>query len=118
MENVNAMELVDAWMKSQTEFMEKWLKSQKEFMGNWTEATRKLQESFMSMSSSQDGPAKEMFGLYNTWFNTMVNSSKVFADEAGKAQETWKNTIEKQMEMSREMTKGFLARFQQAGAKA
>ena len=111
------MELVDAWMKSQKEFMENWLKSQKEFMAKWTEATRKLQESFASMGSTQEGPAKELFGIYNTWITTMVNSSKVFADEAGKVQETWKNTIEKQMEMSREMTKSFMERFEPASTK-
>ena len=108
------MELVDGWMKTQKEFMENWLKSQKAFMANWTEATQRLQESLASMGSTQEGPAKDMFGIYNTWITTIVNSSRVFADEAGKVQETWKNTIEKQMEMSREMVKGFTERTRQA----
>jgi hypothetical protein len=111
------IEFVDAWMKSQKEFMENWVKSQKEFMENWTEATKKLQESFMNMGGSQEGPTKEMLNLYNSWLTTMVGSSKVFADEAGKIQETWKNTVEKQMEMSSEMVKNFSELFERAGAK-
>jgi hypothetical protein len=111
------LEFIDAWVKSQKEFMENWVKSQKEFMENWTEATKKLQESFMNMGDSQGGPTKEMLNLYNSWLTTMVNSSKVFADEAGKIQETWKNAVENQMEMSSEMVKNFSELFEQAEAK-
>jgi hypothetical protein len=111
------VEIVDAWVKSQKEFMENWVKSQKEFMGKWTDATKKMQESFASMGGAQEGPAKEMLTFYNSWLTTMVNSSKVFADEAGKIQETWKTTIEKQMDMSREMVKNMSEHFKQAGEK-
>jgi hypothetical protein len=86
-------------------------------MENWTAATKKLQESFMNMGGSQEGPAKEMLTLYNSWITTMVNSSKVFTDEATKMQETWKNTVEKQVEMSKEMVKSLSGLFTQAGAK-
>jgi hypothetical protein len=111
------MEFFDAWMKSQKEFMENWVKSQKEFMENWTEGTKKLQESFVNMGGSQEGPAKEMLNLYNSLLTTMGNSSKVFADEAVKIQETWKNTAEKQMEMSREIVSNFSELFKKAGEK-
>ena len=111
-----AAEFFDAWAKSQKEFMENWMKSQKEFMENWTEATKKLQESFMNMGGSQEGPAKDMFTLYNSWITTMVNSSKAFTDEATKMQETWKSTVEKQVEMSKEMVKS-LSELLMAGAK-
>ena len=111
------IEFADAWMKSQKEFMENWVKSQKEFMENWTAATKKLQESFATMGGPQDGPAKEVLNLYNTWLNTMTNSSRIFTDEAEKIQETWKNTVEKQMEMSREMVKNFSELFNQAATK-
>jgi hypothetical protein len=86
-------------------------------MENWTEATKKLQESFINMGGSQEGPAKEMLTLYNSWVTTMVNSSRVFTDEAGKIQKTWENTVEKQMEMSKEMLKNFSEVFEKAGAK-
>jgi len=108
---------VDAWMKSQKDFMENWVKSQKELMENFTEATKKLQESLMTMGGSQEGPAKEMFAMYNSWLTTLVNSSKGFTDEAGKIQENWKNTVEKQMEMSKEMVKRMSELFNQSGGK-
>lgn len=108
-----ALEFFDAWVKSQKDFLENWVKTQKEFMENWTEATKKLQEGFLSLGGPQEGPGKEMLNLYNSWINTMLNSSKVFTDEAVKIQENWKNTVEKQMEMSREMVKNFLELFAQ-----
>lgn len=111
------LEFFDAWVKSQKEFLETWLQSQKEFLANWSESIKKLQESFVNMGSSQEGPGKEMADLFNSWFTTMVNSSKVFSDEAVKIQETWKNTFEKQMEMSREMVKNLSRLCEQAGAK-
>jgi hypothetical protein len=111
-----AVEFFDGWLKSQRDFLENWVKTQKEFMENWTEATKKLQEAFFTQIGSHDGPTgKEMVELYNTWINTMVNSSKVFTDEAIKIQETWKNTVEKQMEMSKEMVKNFSGLFMQGG---
>jgi len=43
----------------------------------------------------------------------MVNSSKLFTVEAEKIQDTWKNTVENQMAMSREMVKNFSEFFKQ-----
>ena len=111
------LEFVDAWMKSQKEFMENWVKAQKEFMENWLEATKKMQESFLKMGAPQERTAKETQDLYKSWLTTMVNSSKVFTDEAGRVQETWRNTVEKQMEMSREVVKNFSELVRKAAAK-
>jgi hypothetical protein len=47
----------------------------------------------------------------------MVNSSKVFTDEAGRVQETWRNIVEKQMEMSREAVKNFSEAVKKAAEK-
>ena len=111
------LEFFDAWVKSQKEFLDTWLKSQKEFQTNWAESMKKLQESFATLGASQDGPGKEMTNLFNSLFNNMTTSAKVFSDEALKMQETWKITIEKQMEMSKEMVKNFSQFFEQAGGK-
>jgi len=99
------LEFIDALMKSQKDFMENWLKSQKEFMVNLTEATKVMQESLFSIGGSQEGTTKELLNLYKSALTTMVDSSRVLTDEAGKIQETWKNTVEKQLNMSREMVK-------------
>ncbi|MFI5296215.1 MAG: hypothetical protein ACHQ0Y_14475 [Thermodesulfovibrionales bacterium] len=111
------VDYVDAWMKSQKDFMENWVKSQKDLMESFTEATKKLQESLMATGGSQEGPAKEMFAMYNSWLTTLVNSSKGFSDQAGKIQENWKNTVEKQMEMTKEMVKKMSELFPQPGEK-
>ena len=112
-----AMELVDSWMKSQKEFMDNLVKSQKEATEKWAEATKKMQASMMSLGGSQEGPAKEVMGLYNSWLTTMVNSAKSFADESGKIQATWKSTVEKQMEMTREMVSKLSELFKQTAEK-
>lgn len=111
------LEVFDAWVKSQKEFLDAWLKSQKEFQTNWIESMKKLQESFTNLGFSQDGPGKEITNLFNSLFNNMTNSSKIFSDEALKMQETWKITVEKQMEMSKEMVKNFSLLFEQASEK-
>ena len=98
-----AMELVDSWMKNQKDFMDNYVKSQNEATEKWAEATKKMQASMMSLSGSQEGPVKEVMGLYNSWLTTMVSSAKTFTDESGKIQATWKSTVEKQMETTREM---------------
>lgn len=105
------LEFFDALMKSQKEFMENWLKSQKEFMVNLTEATKVMQESLVNIGGSQEGTTKELMNLYKSALTTMVDSSRVLTDEAGKIQETWKNTVEKQMDMSRDMVKNITELF-------
>ncbi|HAM50132.1 MAG TPA: hypothetical protein DCP92_05355 [Nitrospiraceae bacterium] len=113
-----AYEFFDGWLRSQRDFLENWVKTQKEFMENWTESTKKLQEAFFNQVGSQDGHAgKELFELYNSWITSMANSSKVFTDEAAKIQETWKNTVEKQMEMSKEMVRNYSVLFKQTAQK-
>ena len=111
------LEFFDAWVKSQKEFFETWMKSQKELMTNWTESIQKLQASFLNLGGYQKGPGKEVLDLFNSWFNNMTNSAKVFSDEVVKIQETSKSTFEKQMDMSREMVKNFSELFKQAGEK-
>jgi hypothetical protein len=37
----------------------------------------------------------------------MVNSSKLMTEEAARVQETWKNAVEKQMDLNRELAKNF-----------
>lgn len=113
-----AFEFFNGWLKSQRDFLENWVKTQKEFMENWTEATKSLQEALFSQAGSHNGPTgKEMTELYNSWVTTMVGSSKVFTDEAIKIQETWKKTVEKQMEMSKEMFKSFSELLRQTAKK-
>jgi hypothetical protein len=111
------LEFIDAWMKSQKEFMEHWVKSQKEFMENWLAATKKMQESFLAAGGPGEGEAKETFDPYRAWLTSMVNSSKLMTDEATRAQETWRNAVEKQMDLNRELVKNFSDLFKKAADK-
>ncbi len=110
-------EFTDSLVKSQKELMESWVKSQKELMQNWTDSIKKMQEFFANMGGSQDGPTKEILSLYNSYLTTMVNSSKAFSAETEKIQETWKNTLENQMEMGKGMVNNFSESFKQAAGK-
>jgi len=112
-----AMEIVDSWIKNQKDFMDSCVKSQKEATEKWAEATKKMQASLMSLGGSQEGPVKEVMGLYNSWLTTMVTSAKTFTDESGKIQSTWKSTVEKQMEMTREMVSKLSEVFKQTAGK-
>jgi len=111
------LEFFDAWAKAQKEFLDTWSNSQEEFLANWNEAINKLQESFTNMGSAQEGRGKEMTNLFTSLFNNMANSTKVFSDEAIKIHKTWKDTVEKQMEMSRDVVKSFSEMFKQPAEK-
>ena len=99
----------DVWMQSQKEFMDTWMRTQKQFWENVTESTRKLQEGFVrtACSQAQGGPEtfppKEAMAVYNTMVETMLNSTRVYADEFIKMQEAWNHTVAQQMEMCRRM---------------
>jgi hypothetical protein len=47
----------------------------------------------------------------------MVDSAKTFAAESAKIQATWKGTVEKQMEMTREMVGKLAEMFKQTAEK-
>lgn len=112
------LEFFDAWAKSQKDFLDASLKSQEEFRSHWLDSMRKMQQSFLASAGSTDNPQnKEMLNFFNTWFGTMMNSTEVFSDEVVKIQKTWKSTLEKQMEVSRQLVKNFSDYFKQAETK-
>ena len=108
------VQFFDSWMKTQKDIMETWIRSQKEFMDNWVEATKKIQESFLNTGGPQEGTINETLNVYKSWLTTMANSSKVFTDQAGRIQDTWKTAVEKQMDVSREMAGHFSELFKKA----
>jgi hypothetical protein len=108
------LEFVDEWMKSQRDFMENWVKSQKEFMDNWSMATKIIHDSMLAAGGTPEGKAKEIMELYQSALMSLVDSSKVLSTEAEKIQENWKNTVQKQMDMSRDMVNNFSELFKKA----
>lgn len=101
-------ELYNTWFKMQKEFIDTWANAQKDFVDNLIEASKKLQESFLEAGSMREGvPGKELLNFYTNWFNTIITSSRSFTDEVIKMQETWKSSLQKQMETSRDMIRNF-----------
>jgi len=113
----NVMDMMDSCMKTQKDFMDSCAKAQSEGLERWTEATTKLQQPFLNMVGMQEGPMKDMIGFYSNGLTTMMNSAKTVAAESGKIQEAWKSTVEKQMEMAREMMQQMSGCFQPVGAR-
>lgn len=101
-----AFEFFDVWLKSQKDLMDNWLMYQ-EGLTNWFEATKKIQESFSSMSGFQAG-SPQVFDLFSTWFTLMLNSSKALTEWIMIFQNVWRAMIEKQTEISKEITEQFL----------
>lgn len=108
------IQFFDSWLKTQKDFTETLVRSQKEFVDSWVEATKKMQESFLNTGGAQEGTVNETMNVYKSWLTTVANSSKVFTDQAARIQETWKNAVEKQMDVSREMTNNFSELFKKA----
>jgi cytoplasmic iron level regulating protein YaaA (DUF328/UPF0246 family) len=111
-----ALELYDAWLQSQKDFLNNWTGSQKELMDNWLESVKKIQMSFGAVAGTHGG-SQQLFDLFSSWFNTMLNSSKAFTEGITNLQNAWKTTIEKQMEMSREASKHIMDLLSKAGTK-
>jgi hypothetical protein len=110
----NPIEFFDAWLKSQKDFMDNWLGSQKGMMENWLDATKKIQYSFGAIAGSRGG-SHQLFEIFNSWFSTMLNSSKVFTESIANLQNAWKEMTQKQMDMNKEIAGHFMDLFSKMG---
>lgn len=62
-------------------------------------------------------PHTEALGVYNAMVETMLNSTKSYADEFIRMQEAWNHTISQQMEMCRRMAANAFELGRQKGQK-
>jgi hypothetical protein len=98
------LDYFDNWANAQKAFMGNLLNAQKEVRSQWLDSVQKVQDSIGKLPGVQDNPqAREALNLYNTWFSTMLNTTKALGDEALKVQETLNASIEKQIDMGREL---------------
>lgn len=112
------LEFFDAWAKAQREFLETSLKSQEVFRNSWLDSMKKAQETFLHTANGFDTPqSKEIVKLFNIWFETTLNSSQIFSDEVLKIQHSWEKALEKQVDQSKELIKGFSEFLKQAEQK-
>lgn len=98
-------DVLNAWLKSQRDVLEHWEKSQKEFLETWMETTRNFQDIFLNMANLREG--SEASTLFNSWFSTYIKSCRTLTDEMKNIMDTWETTVEKHMDVSREMAKNF-----------
>jgi hypothetical protein len=112
------LDYFDAWTNTHKAFIGNILNAQKELRSLWIDSVQKMQDSFSQMPGVQENPqAKEALNLYNPWFSTMLNTTKAISDEALKVQETLNSSIEKQIEISRELVSSLSELSQPAKAK-
>ena len=112
------LEFFDAWAKTQKDFLETSINTQETFRAHWLDSMKKSQESFLGTAGSVDNPhTKEILKLFNAWIGTMINTSELFNGEFVKLQKSWGQTLENQIEQSKEMTKVFSAYIEKAGTK-
>ena len=102
-----AFEFFDPWVRSQKDFLDNWTGSQKELMDNWLESIKKIQLSFGTMEGSRR-VSPQLLERFNSWYVTMLSSSMAFTEGITNLQNAWKTMTEKQMEMSKGLTKQFL----------
>ena len=98
------LDYFDAWTNTQKAFVANILNAQKELRSQWMASVQNMQDSISQLPGVQENPqAKEALNLYNPWFNTMLNTTKALDDEALKVQETLNASIQKQIEIGREL---------------
>ncbi len=98
------LDYFDACTNAQKAFIENMLNAQQQLRSQWMDSVQKLQDTVNQLPGIQDNPqAKEALKFYNPWFSTMLNTTKALGDDALKVQETLNSSIEKQIEISREL---------------
>jgi len=58
-----------------------------------------------------------MLKLFNSWIDSMINTSELFNGEVVKLQQSWGKTLENQIEQSKELVKVFSEYLQKVGTK-
>ena len=93
-------------MERVSDFFDAWLKLPRGFMDNWLEATKKIQQSFSNIPGFYAG-LPQFPDLFSPWFTIILNTSKAFTEWIVNLQNVRKTMIEKQMEISKEITDQF-----------
>ncbi|HEY8119437.1 MAG TPA: hypothetical protein VIE91_09375 [Methylophilaceae bacterium] len=115
------LEYFDVLANTQKQVLNNLVTAQKDLRAQWLDSMSKVHSTVTSIPGIPETPqSKEALNQFNTWFNTMLTSTKTFSDEALKMQENWNTAFEKQLDISREVVKSFseLAKTATAAVKA
>ncbi len=114
------MEIFDSWVQSQKEMMDTWMRMQKDFFGMMADSARKMQEAMLCQFGvpEAEGAQKETLSRYNQMVDTMMNSTRMFTDQAMKVQDAWMEAFRRQVEVAAGVGRTFMERGWQAGPQA
>ena len=118
----NQLEYFDVLANTQKQVLGNLVTAQKDLRAQWLDSMSKVHSTVTSIPGipglSDTPQSKEALNQFNTWFNTMVTSTKTFSDEALKMQENLNTAFEKQIDLSREVVKSFSELAKTASAAA
>lgn len=115
------LEYFDVLANTQKQVLSNLIAAQKDLRSQWLDGMSKVHSTVTSIPGIPETPqSKEALNQFNTWFSTMISSTKTFSDEALKMQENLNTAFEKQLDLSREVVKSFseLAKTATAAVKA
>ena len=102
------LEYFDALVANQKQALGNLVTAQKDMRNQLLDGMSKVQSSLTSIPGiAETAQSKEVMNQFNSWFNTMITSTKTFSDEALKMQENWNSAFEKQLDISRDVVKNF-----------
>ena len=102
------LEYFDVLANTQKQVLGNLVTAQKDLRTQWLDGMSKVHSTVTSIPGIPETPqTKEVLNQFNTWFSSMIASTKTFSDEALKMQENLNTAFEKQIELSREVVKSF-----------
>lgn len=102
------LEYFDVLANTQKQVLSNLIAAQKDLRTQWLDGMSKVHSTVTSIPGIPETPqSKEALTQFNTWFSTMISSTKTFSDEALKLQENLNTAFEKQLDLSREVVKSF-----------
>ena len=113
------LEYFDVLANTQKQVLGNLVTAQKDLRAQWLDSMSKVHSTVTSIPGiSETAQSKEALNQFNTWFSTVISSTKTFSDEALKMQENLNTAFEKQIDLSREVVKSFSKLAETATANA
>jgi len=104
------LEIFDAVANTVKQVFNNLLSAQQGLSVQWIDGINKTHAAVISIPGLPESmQTKEALNHINTWFNTVATSSQNASSEALKTQESWISAYEKQLTVSREILKNFIA---------
>ena len=104
----NQLEYFDVLANTQKQLLGNLVTAQKDLRTQWLDSMSKVHSTVTSIPGIPETPqVKEALNQFNSWFGSVLSTSRTFSDEALKMQENLNTAFEKQLEISREVVKTF-----------